>query len=323
MADEEHFLVCKSCGAKHAYSPGDQSIKCEFCGTITPLTADYDEVPGLDGVSGIIPLVVDRKAVELALYEQMSLGTYTPEDMIERSQIVSCKAQFFPFYRFDGNYEGTWTASFGYDRTVSYTSWESDGQGNRRPVTRHRTVTDWSPANGPVQGSFSLVGYAGELVDSDTAEFLETHAEISDATSDVRSFSAGITALLPKAHREQEEADNPGLWEFRSSRDPSKFYRVTYGRAGHIECTCEGFLYRGNCKHVQEVRGKTTRSSYWEVSGVNNAHNCEIVLLNKTRTRYRQATSKVTACFTLQLLCPPVRVKTLKIGLQENFIPLR
>lgn len=192
MADEEHFLVCKSCGAKHAYSPGDQSIKCEFCGTITPLTADYDMVPGLDEVSGIIPLTVERKAVELALYEQMSLGTYTPEDMIERSQIISCKAQFFPFYRFDGSYEGTWTASFGYDRSEPYTSWESDGQGNRRPVTRHRTVTDWSPANGRVQGSFCLAGYAGEQVDSATATFLETHAELDDATSDIRSFSAGI-----------------------------------------------------------------------------------------------------------------------------------
>lgn len=52
------------------------------------------------------------------------------------------------------------------------------------------------------------------------------------------------------------EADNPGSWEFSSYRDPSKVYRVTYGRAGQLECTCEGFHYRGNCKHVQEVRAQ-------------------------------------------------------------------
>jgi hypothetical protein len=46
-----------------------------------------------------------------------------------------------------------------------------------------------------------------------------------------------------------------GVHEFKSSRDPSKIYRVTFGRAGHLECiTCEGFRWRGNCKHVREVR---------------------------------------------------------------------
>jgi SWI/SNF-related matrix-associated actin-dependent regulator 1 of chromatin subfamily A len=45
-----------------------------------------------------------------------------------------------------------------------------------------------------------------------------------------------------------------GVHEFKSSRERSKVYRVTFGRAGHLECTCEGFRWRGNCKHVREVR---------------------------------------------------------------------
>ncbi len=45
-----------------------------------------------------------------------------------------------------------------------------------------------------------------------------------------------------------------GTWEFPSSRDPNKVYSVTFGRAGHLQCTCPGFEYRGECTHVRDVR---------------------------------------------------------------------
>ena len=45
-----------------------------------------------------------------------------------------------------------------------------------------------------------------------------------------------------------------GAWEFPSSKDPRKSYRVTFGRGGHLQCTCPGFEYRGECKHVRDVR---------------------------------------------------------------------
>jgi SWI/SNF-related matrix-associated actin-dependent regulator 1 of chromatin subfamily A len=45
-----------------------------------------------------------------------------------------------------------------------------------------------------------------------------------------------------------------GMWEFPSSRDPRRTYQVTFGRAGHLECTCEGFRWRGECSHVRQAR---------------------------------------------------------------------
>jgi hypothetical protein len=50
------------------------------------------------------------------------------------------------------------------------------------------------------------------------------------------------------------EIETNGSWEFPSSRNPTDVYRVTFGRDGHLECTCKGFEFRGNCKHVTEVR---------------------------------------------------------------------
>ena len=45
-----------------------------------------------------------------------------------------------------------------------------------------------------------------------------------------------------------------GAWEFPSSRDAGRTYRVAFGRGGHLQCTCPGFEYRGECKHVRDVR---------------------------------------------------------------------
>lgn len=45
-----------------------------------------------------------------------------------------------------------------------------------------------------------------------------------------------------------------GCWAFPSSKDPAKSYQVTFGRGGHLQCTCPGFEYRGDCKHVRDMR---------------------------------------------------------------------
>jgi hypothetical protein len=74
------------------------------------------------------------------------------------------------------------------------------------------------------------------------------------ATGEIRNR---IEALA-KSGNAPRAVDSPllstGVHEFKSSRDASKTYRVTFGHAGHLACTCEGFSWRGNCKHVREVR---------------------------------------------------------------------
>ena len=68
----------------------------------------------------------------------------------------------------------------------------------------------------------------------------------------------GALALRqPDRQHVETPLESTGAWEFPSERDPSQTYSVTFGRAGHLECTCKGFEFRGNCKHVRQVRAES------------------------------------------------------------------
>ena len=89
------------------------------------------------------------------------------------------------------------------------------------------------------------------------APALMEEARLARETGDAAEQVEALAAVRPRSERAETPLEETGSWEFTSERDASQTYQVTYGRAGHLECSCKGFEFRGNCKHVRQVREMT------------------------------------------------------------------
>jgi SWI/SNF-related matrix-associated actin-dependent regulator of chromatin subfamily A-like protein 1 len=89
------------------------------------------------------------------------------------------------------------------------------------------------------------------------APALMAEAKLAREGVDIEAQVGALALRPPARHQAETPIERTGVWEFSSDRDPSQTYSVTYGRAGHLECTCKGFEFRGNCKHVRQARAES------------------------------------------------------------------
>lgn len=160
---------CTSCGAGIEYSAGVQSLKCPYCGAVNDIKRPENGLPSV--IDKIIPLAITIEELEKKAYSYMANGDYTPDDMLEAAVFTKKEQVYVPAYIFRVEYDATWTASFGYDRTEQYTEYRTvyrDNRSYKEPVTRTKTVTDWRPQNGSDTGILSLAIYAGKSLKTST-----------------------------------------------------------------------------------------------------------------------------------------------------------
>ncbi len=188
--------ICTSCGAQISFEAKAQSLVCPFCNAVNSI--ERPELKVSSAFELVVPFTVTRSDLENVLYAYIASGDFTPDDMLEASEITHVDRIYVPAYSFKVTYEATWTASFGYDRKEPYTAYRNVTRNNRtvqEAYTAYKTVTDWHPANGVDSGFFYLASYAGsKLLNSPLAPAsLVTQSVLSgNATIYDQRFTAGF-----------------------------------------------------------------------------------------------------------------------------------
>lgn len=148
-------ISCKNCGGELIFSPGTQLSSCNFCGSEFNIQDSKDTQ--FKSVEKILPFSTTKEEFEIAALVWLSEGDLTPDDILESSMFNNQVGVYLPMWMYEGRYDGSWSASSGYDRIEEYVGRSLDG---KKLESKTRTVTDWRPSNGNCKGEFQFLATA-------------------------------------------------------------------------------------------------------------------------------------------------------------------
>ena len=112
---------------------------------------------------------VTEEDFEKRVYQWMSEGDYTPDDIIE-SVITESNLYYIPLHFIRKMYGGSCSATIGYNRQVFYSEWD---YAQKRYVNKTRWVVDWYPHSQQISGETESIIYAGGERFAGLATFVE------------------------------------------------------------------------------------------------------------------------------------------------------
>lgn len=145
-------INCRNCGASLFFDPTIRLSECSYCGShivldTVPLAGDWPTV------DWIFEDRVERKAFQESLAQFFTEHPDTPDDLLDVHARLEQHLCFLPFFRYEVEFAGSWSADAGYYRTIEEQHYNET---TKAWETRRRQVTDWSPASGTVDGICSF-----------------------------------------------------------------------------------------------------------------------------------------------------------------------
>lgn len=232
--------------------------------------------PSCNGVTKMSKVELDSESVEFipsrltcealsqAAMRYMCARFYAPHDVTTVGRIIESEIRYVPYYRFTGQYEAKWTATFEYRRVEQRQEWQRrrrhiTGQAEPHyenvPVMKRYTVWDKNPASGEVVGEFDLRGPAAggyseaarrKLLDfvalnpmfTGTDQVPEGPAVMADCTTPPQTVFDGFikaqaNKIIDNAVKQNAQGDRQNNWSFsaRFNNVTATIVAVPIGRA--------------------------------------------------------------------------------------------
>jgi len=147
MAAATAPIECKNCGAPLAYAAGEAVLTCAYCGTATML-AGPDQIVRVEA-HYVLPVAVERAALQERTREWMSKGFWKAADLAERAIFEQVEGVVLPFWVVKTRARTYWSGMNQRTHTV--------GSGETK-----RTEKYWEPTSGEFADDYHWTVYARE-----------------------------------------------------------------------------------------------------------------------------------------------------------------
>jgi hypothetical protein len=201
-------VKCQSCQAISIFDAERVGQRCDFCGSTA--LVPYEEIKEAFRPESILPMKISDHQVRDSIRQWYGSRWFAPNKLKRAALTDTVKGLYIPYWTFDAQVHGEWTAESGYYYYVTETYRDANGQTQTRQVQRIR----WEPSSGSLDHFFD-----DELVPASRGvqEEMLRKIEPFPTTTDLVPYNAGYLSgwvveryqldLVAAAQEAREEMD--------------------------------------------------------------------------------------------------------------------
>jgi hypothetical protein len=201
-------VKCQSCQAISVFDAKNVGQRCDFCGSSA--LVPYEEIKEAFRPESVLPMKISDNQVRDSIRKWYGSRWFAPNKLKRGAMTDMVKGLYIPYWTFDAQVHGDWTAESGYYYYETETYRDANGNTQTRQVQRVR----WVPSSGALDHFFD-----DELVPASRGvqEEMLRKIEPFPTTTDLVPYNAGYLSgwvveryqldLVAAAREAREEMD--------------------------------------------------------------------------------------------------------------------
>jgi hypothetical protein len=141
-------VKCQSCQAISVFDAERVGQRCDFCGSTA--LVPYDEIKEAFRPESVLPMKISDHQVRDSIRQWYGSRWFAPNKLKRAALTDTVKGLYIPYWTFDAQVHGEWTAESGYYYCVTETYRDANGQTQTRQAQRIR----WEPSSGSLDHFF-------------------------------------------------------------------------------------------------------------------------------------------------------------------------